>query len=57
MFLAHSCPICGQACYCDCDDTWMEDEYDEPLEECLHNCDAADLRDDDDVYLEDSCNS
>jgi hypothetical protein len=35
----------------------MEDEYDEPLEECLHNCDAADLRDDDDVYLEDSCNS
>lgn len=22
--MAHECPDCGQACYCDGDDTWMD---------------------------------
>lgn len=36
--MAHSCPECDQACYCDGEDCWMEDGV-----ECLHVCDAGDL--------------
>ncbi len=36
--MAHDCPTCGQACYCDCDDTWFDDPPD-----CTHDCDPQDL--------------
>jgi hypothetical protein len=32
--MAHSCPECGDLCYCDLDDVDMQ----EPLEECVHEC-------------------
>lgn len=35
--MAHECPDCGQACYCDGDDTWMESEW--VLAHCEHACD------------------
>ena len=31
----HSCPDCGQACDCDGEDTWIEENE----EECIHECD------------------
>lgn len=43
----HSCPDCGQACDCDGEDVWMEDERGMPLEECGHECDAYDETADD----------
>lgn len=33
--MAHECPDCGQACYCDGDDTWM----DSGAATCGHGCD------------------
>jgi hypothetical protein len=36
--MAHSCPTCGQACYCDGEDTWWDEE-----EDCIHDCDPRDL--------------
>lgn len=38
--MAHECPTCGQACYCDIEDTWWDD-----VDECFHDCDPADLAD------------
>lgn len=47
--MAHECLECGQACYCDLDDTWMECPAD-----CHHDCepepdpyDEEDVEDDD----------
>lgn len=37
----HECPECAQACGCDLDDTWMDTES----ENCIHQCDPADLAD------------
>lgn len=31
--MAHDCPDCGQACYCDGDDVFMDD-----YPECIHEC-------------------
>ncbi len=39
--MAHSCPDCGQACYCDGEDTWW-DEYDECIHECEEETEEAD---------------
>jgi hypothetical protein len=44
----HSCPDCGQACDCDGEDTWI----DENEETCSHACDPADI-DADDLELDD----
>ena len=41
----HSCPDCGQACYCDGEDVELESAE----ENCCHNCDPEE---DDDVYQE-----
>lgn len=35
--MAHECPDCGQACYCDGDDTWM----DSGSEACEHGCEEG----------------
>jgi hypothetical protein len=43
--MAHECPTCGQACYCDGEDTWLESSEDD----CVHDCDPEDLRDDDET--------
>lgn len=32
--MAHSCPLCDQACYCDGEDVWNECA----AEECIHEC-------------------
>ena len=40
----HDCPECGQACYCDQEDVM----HDEPPADCRHDCDPADLDEDDD---------
>ena len=37
----HSCPECGQACDCDGEDLWI----DENDEDCTHDCDPRDLDD------------
>jgi len=51
--MAHECPECGQQCYCDCDDTFMESGSDDCV--CGHGAqygctepDGSDLRDEDD---------
>jgi hypothetical protein len=36
--MAHSCPSCGQACYCDGEDTWIEDVQEDIPDECAHEC-------------------
>lgn len=36
----HECPDCGQACDCDGEDTWLDED------ECEHLCDPNDLEDD-----------
>lgn len=41
--LGHSCPDCGQACYCDIEDTLWDDP-----EECCHDCGPEFEGDDDD---------
>lgn len=38
--MAHDCPACGMACYCDGDDTWMESAW--TLAHCMHDCDPED---------------
>lgn len=38
--VAHECPVCGQACYCDIEDVWEDD-----FEDCQHDCDPQDLQD------------
>ena len=35
----HQCPYCSQACYCDFEDT----EIEENDEDCEHNCDPQDI--------------
>ena len=30
----HSCPDCGQACDCDGEDTWIDENEDD----CVHEC-------------------
>lgn len=44
--MAHSCPECGQTCYCgsDIDDCLFD--FDEDVEACMHAC--GDEKDDDD---------
>lgn len=42
--MAHSCPDCDQACYCDGEDMW----WDNP-EDCLHDCDPCESDDIDDL--------
>ena len=32
--MAHPCPECDQACYCDGEDTW----WDEAPDDCSHEC-------------------
>ena len=50
--MAHECPDCYQACYCDGDDTWM----DSGALTCVHECEpqddeyADDMMDDDEVH-------
>ena len=45
--MAHECPECGQACYCDIEDTWWDD-----VDECFHDCDPQDLeRQDEDQWI------
>jgi len=44
--MAHECPECGQACYCDMEDVWWDD-----YEDCEHECDEDDEDWDDDDYL------
>lgn len=39
----HDCPECGQACDCDGEDL----EQDTPVD-CVHDCEEADLDDEDD---------
>jgi hypothetical protein len=39
--MAHSCPTCGQACYCD-----LEDHDNGDVDDCVHDCDPADLHED-----------
>jgi len=29
----HDCPECGEACDCDCEDTWWDE-----VEDCDHQC-------------------
>lgn len=41
----HSCPECGQACYCDVEDCEIDLSEDE---ECFHECD---LETDDEEYI------
>ncbi len=41
--MAHECPTCGQACYCDMEDTW----FDEAPEDCMHDCELEQDSDDD----------
>ena len=38
--MAHNCPKCGRLCYCDMEDIDWGDNFDE---ECFHECDPADL--------------
>ena len=47
----HSCPDCGQACYCngEIDDCEIESGADN----CIHDCDPFDLADSEDPWLED----
>lgn len=40
----HECLDCGCDCDCDCDDTW----FDEPPDDCSHECDGLDDEDFDD---------
>lgn len=42
--MCHECPECGQMCYCDQDDTFMESGADE----CEHECNPD--HDDDDGW-------
>lgn len=44
--MAHSCPECGQACYCDLEDTWWDDPDD-----CVHEC-GPEIEDDEAVEME-----
>lgn len=37
--MAHSCPTCDQACYCDGEDTWWDE-----VEDCNHQCEEAEER-------------
>lgn len=40
--MAHTCPTCDSACYCDGEDTFIEaDDF-----ECQHECDVEDFDDD-----------
>lgn len=41
--MAHECELCGMACYCDCDDIFMEQPAD-----CIHftNPDACECHQD-----------
>ena len=41
----HDCPDCGQACYCDGDDTFFEDNG-----ECEHDCAEMDYTQDPDNH-------
>lgn len=41
----HDCPECGQACDCDEEDTWIED--DEIFEQCIHECEDFEDEEDD----------
>lgn len=34
--MAHECPECGQVCYCDGEDTWMDTWA--TAAECIHVC-------------------
>lgn len=45
IVMAHSCPACDQACYCDLEDTFLEGGEDD----CVHDC----SEDEDDGYSED----
>jgi hypothetical protein len=48
--MAHECPYCGQACYCDGDDTWMDAVY----TKCDCPCDEDeddDMSDDPEVHV------
>ena len=56
--MAHECPECGQQCYCDDDDTFMECGSEDCV--CGHGAqygctepDGSDLRDEDDCDEED----
>jgi hypothetical protein len=42
----HDCPDCGQACYCDIEDTC----WDEAPDDCTHRCEETDFADDEDYY-------
>jgi len=44
--MAHECPDCGQACYCDMEDVWLDD-YDD----CEHDCEEEGEDWDDADYL------
>lgn len=40
--MAHECPVCGQACYCDIEDVWHEEAPDD----CDCCCEGEDGDDD-----------
>lgn len=44
----HTCPICGQVCDCDLDDTWYDD-----VEICNHVCEDEDVLSEDDYIYDD----
>lgn len=44
--MAHTCPNCQQACYCDGEDTFLEGTSDQDA--CIHECDMGE--EDDEGY-------
>ena len=54
--MAHSCPECGQVCYCNGDIDDCLNDFDEDVEKCTHwrQCEREDYDDDyeDDEYDE-----
>ena len=41
----HKCPLCNRDCDCGGHDGWV-DEFEDPVEDCVHDCDPADLKED-----------
>lgn len=49
----HECPECGEACSCDCEDTWHESG--DAVDECVHQCPPESDEDQPEDFHEPDC--